>query len=157
MQSTDVVTGRLAYQKIGNEYFIFPRDTYGKSSADRITEFNVNTDQIVAIFSGASSIGGDYFAKPFTHNGKTVKGSNPQKAHLSNTGIAYIWNGGKIGELYYNENGSAAGWGNGGLIATIKTTSKQPLTIGWPHDGFWNFKLGGASDLETLQNSGIKL
>lgn len=88
---------------------------YGADNADRITNFNPKEKdklQITVSDFGSNAAGTFKIAK----NAKALT-----KALASTTDFIYLKS---TGELYYNENGAAAGFGSGGIFAILENKPK---------------------------------
>ena len=105
--NADALTGRT---KVADSLTFAHSPSFGASSADRITNFNPKEKdklQIQLSQFGADAAGTFKVAK----NAKALT-----KALASTTDFVYLQ---PSGELYYNENGAAAGFGIGGVFAVI--------------------------------------
>ena len=85
---------------------------YNKKSADKITEFNPKTDTLEI---DADSFGLD--GSSATYN--AGKNKRKVKKNLARQDFDFLYDQ-KMGWLYFNENGSGKGFGDGGIIAILK-------------------------------------
>ena len=85
---------------------------FNKRSADKITNFNPSTDTLEI---DTDSFGIDGSSATFT------SGSNKRdiKKNLAKQDFDFLYDQ-KKGGLYFNENGSDKGFGDGGIIAILK-------------------------------------
>jgi Ca2+-binding RTX toxin-like protein len=111
----DLLTGNN-----GVDQFVFAAGSFAELGSDRITDFVSGSDQIVlskgvfTLLRGSTQLLASEFA---------VAG-NDAAAATSNGIIAYSR---ATGNLFYNPNGTEAGWGNGGQFATL--TNAANLTL----------------------------
>ena len=101
---TDEVTG-------GSTGVIEAPTKFNKKSADKITNFNPSTDTLEIDTSSFGSDSSATFAA-----GKNKKKVKKQLAKLD---VDFLYDQ-KKGGLYFNENGSEKGFGDGGIIAILK-------------------------------------
>ena len=90
---------------------IFMPSYFHKKSADKITSFNPSTDTLEI---DADSFGIDSSATFSTGKNKKVVMKN-----LVKQDVDFLYDQ-KKGGLYFNENGSDKGFGDGGIIAILK-------------------------------------
>ena len=111
-QSSTVASDKLTGTSKVADTLTFSRSPqFGAATADRITNFNPKEKdklQIQLSQFGADAAGTFKIAK----NAKALS-----KALVSSVDFVYLKSS---GELYYNENGAAAGFGNGGVFAVIE-------------------------------------
>ena len=84
--------------------------SYNKSSADKITGFNPSKDKIILKLTSFGIKKSPYF--------KSVKNTKVAKK-FSKKDIDFLYDE-KSGRLYFNENGSKKGFGDGGIFAILK-------------------------------------
>lgn len=113
----DVISGGAGKDVLrgdeGKDSFVFDTDKAFQLSdgSDRILDFNTRQDRIVLDRT------------TFTTVGKQVSFAavnSIAEAESSGALITYVQSQGR---LFYNENGAAAGFGNGGLVALLKNSS----------------------------------
>ncbi|MHC5767887.1 MAG: beta strand repeat-containing protein [Nostoc sp.] len=99
----------------GADRFVYKNDSYRVSTllVNTISDFNSSEgDKIVldiTSFSAITSVAGNGFSNA----------NDFQLTNLAGTSTAKIVYDPVSGQLFYNQNGSAAGFGNGGLFATL--------------------------------------
>ncbi|MEH1919023.1 beta strand repeat-containing protein [Nostoc sp.] len=99
----------------GADIFVYKNDSYRLSTllVNTISDFNSSEgDKIVldiTSFSAITSVAGNGFSNA----------NDFQVTNLAGTSTAKIVYDPVSGQLFYNQNGSAAGFGNGGLFATL--------------------------------------
>lgn len=86
-------------------------DKFNKKLTDKITNFNPSTDTL--------EIGTDSFGLDSSATFASGKNKKVVKKRLANLDIDFLYDE-KKGGLYFNENGSAIGFGDGGIIAILK-------------------------------------
>ena len=84
-----------------------------KKSVDKITDFNPSTDTL--------EIDSDSFGIGSTATFASGKNKKEVKKKLAKQDFDFLYDE-KKGGLYFNENGSEKGFGDGGVIAILKGT-----------------------------------
>ena len=84
---------------------------FNKKSADKITNFNPSTDTL--------EIGTDSFGIDSSSTFAAGKNKKTVKKKLAKQDFDFLYDE-KKGGLYFNENGSDKGFGDGGIIAILK-------------------------------------
>ena len=84
---------------------------FNKKSADKITNFNPSTDTL--------EIDTDSFGLDSSATFAAGKNMKAVKKKLANQGFDFLYDE-KKGGLYFNENGTDKGFGDGGIIAILK-------------------------------------
>ena len=92
------------------EQIILPK-TFTKKSVDKITNFNPSTDTL--------EIDTDSFGIDSSATFAAGKNMKAVKKKLANKNFDFLYDE-KKGGLYFNENGSDKGFGDGGIIAILK-------------------------------------
>ncbi|MEH2345702.1 MULTISPECIES: hypothetical protein [unclassified Nostoc] len=115
----DILSGGEDYDTLvggaGADRFVYKNDSYRVSTllVNTISDFNSSEgDKIVldiTSFSAITSVAGNGFSNA----------NDFQLTNLAGTSMAKIVYDPLSGQLFYNQNGSAAGFGNGGLFATL--------------------------------------
>ena len=93
---------------------IYAPKKFNKKSADKITNFNPSTDTLKIDTDSFGIESAATFAA--SKNNKAIK-------KLARKDFDFIYKE-KFGSLYFNENGSEKGLGNGGIIAILKGAPK---------------------------------
>jgi hypothetical protein len=117
LQRFDWVINPSASNSANATSIISAPSTYGKNSADIITNYNPKTDQPIQIdlssFEGAAG------------KLKIAKKSN-KVAQLAKKNIDFIYDR-QQGYLYYNENGKQPGLGDGDIVAILEGKPKAGM------------------------------
>ena len=90
---------------------IIELSNFNKKSADKITNFNPSTDSL--------EIDTDSFGMDNSATFATGKNKKAVKKKLAKQDFDFLYDQ-KKGGLYFNENGSDKGFGDGGIIAILK-------------------------------------
>ena len=90
---------------------LYKPSKFNKKSADKITNFNQSTDTL--------EIDADSFGINSSATFATAKNSKSVKKKLAKQDFDFLYDE-KKGGLYFNENGSDKGFGDGGIIAILK-------------------------------------
>ena len=97
---------RKSFKPSGSDYILSPPSSYSKRFATKFKNFNAKSDVIsIDLSDFNTTLTGIYIAR----SKKEFK-----KAQKSDSAFIYNW---KNGRLFFNENGSAKKYGDGGLIA----------------------------------------
>lgn len=115
LEGNDILVGGIGSDRLtgdqGKDRFVFDHEAVFSTSqgSDRITDFEKGRDKIV-LDRGTFTVG-----KTLGANGLASVESFSQ-AQTSAAAIIYVRS---TGRLYYNSNGATAGFGSGGLFATL--------------------------------------
>ena len=96
-----------------DQHRIYAPNKFNKKSADNITNFNPSTDTL--------EIDTDSFGIDSSATFASGKNKKTVKKKLSKQDFDFLYDE-KKGGLYFNENGSGKGFGDGGMIAILKGT-----------------------------------
>ena len=95
----------------GDHFSLEKTNKFNKKSADKITNFNPSTDTL--------EIDSDSFGIDSSATFASGKNKKAVKKKLSKQDFDFLYDE-KKGGLYFNENGSDKGFGEGGIIAILK-------------------------------------
>ena len=98
-------------ENITDNEAIFSPNKFNKKSADKITNFNPSTDTL--------EIDTDSFGIGSSATVAAGKNKKAVKKKLAKQDFDFLYDE-KKGGLYFNENGADKGFGDGGIIATLK-------------------------------------
>ena len=94
-----------------NQHRLYAPDKFNKKSADKITNFNPSADIL--------EIDTDSFGLDSSATFASGKNKKTVKKKLAKQDIDFLYDE-KKGGLYFNENGTEKGFGDGGIIAILK-------------------------------------